>query len=81
MKNRKTLAATLVCLGIVAGGAGTAAAQYGGDTEPAPDLDAAAAKAEEIGYPIACKAVGGGGGKGFRVALTPDDLAAAFEGP
>jgi acetyl-CoA/propionyl-CoA carboxylase biotin carboxyl carrier protein len=51
-----------------------------GDTEPAPDLDAAAAKAEEIGYPIACKAVGGGGGKGFRVALTPDDLAAAFEG-
>ncbi len=35
MKNRQTLAATLLCLGIVAGGAGTAAAQYGGDAEPA----------------------------------------------
>jgi acetyl-CoA/propionyl-CoA carboxylase biotin carboxyl carrier protein len=51
-----------------------------GDTEPAADLDAAAAIADEIGYPVACKAVGGGGGKGFRVALTADDLAAAFEG-
>ena len=26
--------------------------------------------AKEIGYPVACKAAGGGGGKGFRVALT-----------
>ena len=26
--------------------------------------------AEEIGYPVACKAAGGGGGKGFRVALS-----------
>ena len=51
-----------------------------GDTEPATDLDAAAAIADEIGYPVACKAVGGGGGKGFRVALTADDLAGAFEG-
>ncbi len=51
-----------------------------GDTEPVPDPEAAAEKAEAIGYPIACKAVGGGGGKGFRVALTPDDLANAFEG-
>jgi acetyl-CoA/propionyl-CoA carboxylase, biotin carboxylase, biotin carboxyl carrier protein len=51
-----------------------------GDTEPVADVEAAAAKAEEIGYPIACKAVGGGGGKGFRVALGPDDLEGAFEG-
>jgi acetyl-CoA/propionyl-CoA carboxylase biotin carboxyl carrier protein len=51
-----------------------------GATEPAPDLDAAKAQADEAGYPVACKAAGGGGGKGFRVALTPDDLAEAFEG-
>ncbi|MGH2905543.1 MAG: acetyl-CoA carboxylase biotin carboxylase subunit [Solirubrobacterales bacterium] len=34
----------------------------------------------EIGYPIAVKAAGGGGGKGFRVALTADELEEAFEG-
>ncbi len=37
-------------------------------------------QADEAGYPVACKAAGGGGGKGFRVAMTPDDLAEAFEG-
>ena len=36
--------------------------------------------AETIGYPVAVKAAGGGGGKGFRVALSEDELAAAFEG-
>jgi acetyl-CoA/propionyl-CoA carboxylase biotin carboxyl carrier protein len=51
-----------------------------GTTEPVPDLEAAKPIAEEIGYPIAVKAAGGGGGKGFRVALTPDELQAAFEG-
>jgi acetyl-CoA/propionyl-CoA carboxylase, biotin carboxylase, biotin carboxyl carrier protein len=51
-----------------------------GDTEPVDDVEAAAGKAEEIGYPIACKAVGGGGGKGFRVAMSADQLADAFEG-
>jgi acetyl-CoA/propionyl-CoA carboxylase biotin carboxyl carrier protein len=51
-----------------------------GDTSPVADVEAAAAAAEEIGFPIACKAVGGGGGKGFRVAQTADDLADAFEG-
>ena len=35
---------------------------------------------ETIGYPVAVKAAGGGGGKGFRVALTEDKLADAFEG-
>jgi acetyl-CoA/propionyl-CoA carboxylase biotin carboxyl carrier protein len=51
-----------------------------GATEPAKDVDAARAQAEEAGYPVACKAAGGGGGKGFRVALTPDELEEAFEG-
>jgi len=51
-----------------------------GATEPAVDLDAARKQAEEAGYPVACKAAGGGGGKGFRVAQTPDDLQEAFEG-
>jgi acetyl-CoA/propionyl-CoA carboxylase, biotin carboxylase, biotin carboxyl carrier protein len=51
-----------------------------GATEPAEDLEAARKQAEDAGYPIAIKAVGGGGGKGFRVALGPDDLEEAFEG-
>jgi acetyl-CoA/propionyl-CoA carboxylase, biotin carboxylase, biotin carboxyl carrier protein len=51
-----------------------------GATEPAPDLEAARKQAEEAGYPVACKAAAGGGGKGFRVAMTPDDLEEAFEG-
>ena len=51
-----------------------------GATEPAEDVEAARKQAEEAGYPVACKAAGGGGGKGFRVAMTPDDLEEAFEG-
>jgi len=51
-----------------------------GATEPSPDVAAAKKAAKEIGYPVACKAAGGGGGKGFRVAATADDLAEAFEG-
>jgi acetyl-CoA/propionyl-CoA carboxylase biotin carboxyl carrier protein len=51
-----------------------------GSTEVAPDLEAARKQAEEAGYPVACKAAGGGGGKGFRVAMTPNDLQDAFEG-
>src|SRR6202046_2136323 len=35
---------------------------------------------EQIGYPVAVKAAGGGGGKGFRVALSEDKLEEAFEG-
>ncbi|MEO2057733.1 MAG: acetyl-CoA carboxylase biotin carboxylase subunit [Thermoleophilia bacterium] len=51
-----------------------------GVTEGVADVAESAGIAEEIGYPIAVKAAAGGGGKGFRVALTPDDLEGAFEG-
>jgi len=51
-----------------------------GVTEGVADVAEATGIAEEIGYPIAVKAAAGGGGKGFRVALTPDDLEGAFKG-
>src|SRR3954465_11576089 len=35
---------------------------------------------EALGFPVAVKAAGGGGGKGFRVALEESELEAAFEG-
>jgi acetyl-CoA/propionyl-CoA carboxylase, biotin carboxylase, biotin carboxyl carrier protein len=35
---------------------------------------------DDIGFPVAVKASGGGGGKGFRVALEEKDLKDAFEG-
>jgi acetyl-CoA/propionyl-CoA carboxylase, biotin carboxylase, biotin carboxyl carrier protein len=51
-----------------------------GSTEPSPDVESALKTAAEIGYPVACKAAGGGGGKGFRVAHSEDELPEAFEG-
>jgi acetyl-CoA/propionyl-CoA carboxylase, biotin carboxylase, biotin carboxyl carrier protein len=52
-----------------------------GTTEPVASVEDALAIAKaEIGFPLAVKAAGGGGGKGFRVALGEDDLADAFEG-
>jgi acetyl-CoA/propionyl-CoA carboxylase, biotin carboxylase, biotin carboxyl carrier protein len=51
-----------------------------GATAPVKDVAAAKKQAEEIGYPIACKAAGGGGGKGFRVAQSEDEMEEAFEG-
>src|SRR5690606_22491486 len=51
-----------------------------GATAPAADLEEARAQAEAAGYPVACKAAGGGGGKGFRVARSPEELQEAFEG-
>jgi acetyl-CoA/propionyl-CoA carboxylase biotin carboxyl carrier protein len=51
-----------------------------GTTKPVATIEDAGKVAKKIGYPIAVKAAGGGGGKGFRVALDPDKLADAFEG-
>jgi acetyl-CoA/propionyl-CoA carboxylase, biotin carboxylase, biotin carboxyl carrier protein len=52
-----------------------------GTTEPVATVaDAMKIAKQEIGFPVAVKAAGGGGGKGFRVALTEDELEGAFEG-
>jgi acetyl-CoA/propionyl-CoA carboxylase, biotin carboxylase, biotin carboxyl carrier protein len=52
-----------------------------GTTEPVADVRAARKVIRDtIGFPVAVKAAGGGGGKGFRVALSDDELEAAFEG-
>jgi acetyl-CoA/propionyl-CoA carboxylase biotin carboxyl carrier protein len=52
-----------------------------GTTEPVGTVDdARKIIADDIGYPVAVKAAGGGGGKGFRVALEESELEAAFEG-
>jgi acetyl-CoA/propionyl-CoA carboxylase biotin carboxyl carrier protein len=51
-----------------------------GSTKPSKDIEEAKKQAKELGYPIACKASGGGGGKGFRVAMSEEELPDAFEG-
>lgn len=51
-----------------------------GTTEPVTSLKEAKPIAKEIGYPVAVKAAGGGGGKGFRVAMSEDELEKALEG-
>jgi acetyl-CoA/propionyl-CoA carboxylase biotin carboxyl carrier protein len=52
-----------------------------GTTEPVQTIEEARKIIEEtIGYPVAVKAAGGGGGKGFRVAESEDKLQEAFEG-
>jgi acetyl-CoA/propionyl-CoA carboxylase biotin carboxyl carrier protein len=52
-----------------------------GTTEPVETVaDALRIAKDEIGFPVAVKAAGGGGGKGFRVALSEDELEGAFEG-
>jgi len=52
-----------------------------GTTDPVETVqDARKIIDAEVGYPVAIKAAGGGGGKGFRVAETEADLEAAFEG-
>jgi urea carboxylase len=44
-----------------------------------PDLAAALAAAEALGYPLMLKATGGGGGIGMRACHSPAELAAAWE--
>jgi acetyl-CoA/propionyl-CoA carboxylase, biotin carboxylase, biotin carboxyl carrier protein len=52
-----------------------------GTTEPVASVkDALAIAKGELGFPVAVKAAGGGGGKGFRVALSEEELQSAFEG-
>ncbi len=51
-----------------------------GTTAPVETVADARVAAAEIGYPVACKAAGGGGGKGFRVAMSEGELEDAFEG-
>jgi acetyl-CoA/propionyl-CoA carboxylase, biotin carboxylase, biotin carboxyl carrier protein len=52
-----------------------------GTTEPVASVaDALKIAKKQIGFPVAVKAAGGGGGKGFRVALAEEELEAAFEG-
>ncbi len=51
-----------------------------GTTAPVKGIAEAKKEAEKIGYPVACKAAGGGGGKGFRVAMSEEELEDAFEG-
>ncbi|MEM6465634.1 MAG: biotin carboxylase N-terminal domain-containing protein, partial [Pseudomonadota bacterium] len=43
-----------------------------------PTLDDAARVAAEMGFPVLVKATAGGGGRGMKVAATPEDLADAF---
>jgi acetyl-CoA/propionyl-CoA/long-chain acyl-CoA carboxylase, biotin carboxylase, biotin carboxyl carrier protein len=50
-----------------------------GTTSPTTSASDVLAVADEIGYPIAVKASAGGGGKGLRVARTPDEVERAFE--
>ncbi len=50
-----------------------------GALEPVATPQAVQALAEEYGYPIAIKAVGGGGGRGLRVVHGPEEVPAAFE--
>src|ERR671914_25144 len=52
-----------------------------GTTDPVETVDdARKVIAESVGYPVAIKAAGGGGGKGFRVAQDESELEKAFEG-
>jgi acetyl-CoA carboxylase, biotin carboxylase subunit len=50
-----------------------------GSTTPVPDVPAALAEAERIGYPVMIKAAAGGGGIGMTAAADPEQLAAGFE--
>lgn len=48
-------------------------------TPASNDLDELIAGAAEIGFPVFCKAVAGGGGRGMRLVQSPGELPAALE--
>lgn len=50
-----------------------------GSDAPVFEVSDAIEAAKKIGYPVIVKAALGGGGKGMRVANTPDELEAAFK--
>ena len=50
-----------------------------GTTEPVESVDAVREIAAELGYPLAIKASGGGGGKGLKIAADDGELEGAFE--
>ena len=50
-----------------------------GSKEAIYDVETGAKIAEEIGYPVIIKAALGGGGKGMRVAQSPEEFEASFQ--
>ena len=50
-----------------------------GSDGPLIDLPAALGVADEIGYPVILKASSGGGGRGMRLAFSPDELRAGYD--
>ena len=51
----------------------------GGSSKPIADVADGQKLAEATGYPVILKAANGGGGRGMRVVLKPEDLAGLFE--
>jgi acetyl-CoA carboxylase biotin carboxylase subunit len=49
-----------------------------GSKDTLPDVPSALAEAERLGYPVLCKAAGGGGGIGMAVANAPAELEKVF---
>ncbi len=50
-----------------------------GSDGPISSLDEGVRFASDVGYPIMLKAVSGGGGKGIRIARSPEELAGAYD--